>query len=46
MKKICLISSAHDKVAPTRVKGQDMEKSKVVINYNPGAGGVDPSDAV
>jgi hypothetical protein len=43
-KDICLINTFHDKMAPTRVRGQDMEKPKVVIDYNSGMRGVDLSD--
>jgi hypothetical protein len=35
----------HDKMAPTRIRGQDMEKPKVVIDYNSGTGDVDLSGA-
>jgi hypothetical protein len=44
-KVICLISITHDKMVPTRVQGQDMQKPEVVTDYNSGMGGVNVSDA-
>jgi hypothetical protein len=45
-KDVCLISTIHDdKMAPTRIWGQDREIPKVVIDYNSGMEGVDISDA-
>jgi hypothetical protein len=45
-KDICLTSTTHDdKMVPTRVRGQDMKKPKVIIDYNCGMGGMDLSDA-
>jgi hypothetical protein len=45
-KDICLISTTHDnRMVPTRVQGQDMEKPRVVIDYNSRTGVVDLSDA-
>jgi hypothetical protein len=42
---ICLISTAHDdKMISSRFRGQDMEKPKVVVDYNSGMGCVDPND--
>jgi hypothetical protein len=36
---IVLLSTTHDKIVPTWVLGNDMEKSKVVIGYDSGMGG-------
>jgi hypothetical protein len=45
-KNVCVISTIHDdKMVPTRVKGQDMEKPNVVTDYNSGMGGVDLIDS-
>jgi hypothetical protein len=45
-KDVCLLNTTHDdKMVPARNPGQDMEKPKVVIDYNTGMGGVDLSDA-
>jgi hypothetical protein len=42
---ICLISTTHDdKIVPTRVRRQDMEKSAVDTDYNSGIGDLDFSD--
>jgi hypothetical protein len=45
-KDICLVSTTHDdKMVPIGVQGLDIEKPKVVIDYNFGMEGVDLSDA-
>jgi hypothetical protein len=45
-KHICLMSTTHDeKLVQTRVRGQDVKKPKVVVDYNLMMGGVDMSDA-
>jgi hypothetical protein len=43
-KDICLISTIHDEMVPIRVQRQDVEKSKVVTDYNSRMGDVDLSD--
>jgi hypothetical protein len=43
-KAIWLTSITHeDKMVPTGVRVQDIEKRKVVMGYNSGMGGVNPS---
>jgi hypothetical protein len=37
-KDISFIITTHEKMVPTTVRGQDMEKPKVVIDYNSGDG--------
>jgi phosphatidylserine decarboxylase len=44
-KDICLTSTTHDEMVPIRVQGQDMEKAKVIIDYNSRTGDVDLNDA-
>jgi hypothetical protein len=45
-KDIYPISTTHgDKIVPTRVRGQDMEKPKVVTDYNSRMGGMNLSGA-
>jgi hypothetical protein len=45
IKDVCLMSTTHDKMVQTRIRGQEMEKPKIVIDYNSGMAGVDISDA-
>lgn len=44
-KKNCLISTTHDKMFPTRVQGQDIEKLRLVIDYHSRLGGVELGDS-
>jgi hypothetical protein len=45
-KDICLKNAAnYDRMVPTGVHGQDMEKPKVAIGYNSRMGDVNLSDA-
>jgi hypothetical protein len=40
-----LLSTTHDKMVPTWVPGNDMEKPKVVVGYDSRMGGANLSDA-
>jgi hypothetical protein len=45
-KDVCLISTIHDdKMAPTRIRGEDTENPNVIIDCDSGMEGVDLNDA-